>query len=179
MVKETLTTPVRKPIGIAPTVQGAIARALREGVEDEEIVEQLMEQFPSKFPDEIDEDQLLDFMIPNMRDPYDVVNPGSQVAAEGPLEYLNRSLGYPSSDELRPVLRDIKKADPLLYNQLKEAARDTDMTVAEMTPGATFKRRLEAAQMMAEKGGYPFDMQKFLDRYGYPADFNPDLSMEP
>jgi hypothetical protein len=37
-----------------------------------------------------------------------------------------------------------------------ESARDTDMTVAEMTPRESFDRRLEVAQAMAEKGGYAF-----------------------
>jgi hypothetical protein len=109
-----------------------------------------------------------------MRDPYGAVDFDSQIAAEGPLEYLNRSLGYPGSDELKPILREIKKSDLLLYNQLKEAARRSDSIVAKKTPGMTFKRRLEAAKAMAEKGGYPFDMQKFMERYGYPEDFNPD-----
>ena len=171
LMKQAVTAPAKKEVSRIPTIQGAIARALKEGVEwDEDIVEQLMELFPSKIPDEIDEDELLDFIIPAIRDPGSSVEFGSQIAAEGPLEYLNRSLGYPAKDELRPVLREIKEVDPLLYNRLMESARDTDMTVAEMTPRESFDRRLEAAQGMAEKGGYPFDMHKFMERYGYPED---------
>ena len=171
LMKQVVTAPAKKEVSRIPTIQGAIARALKEGVEwDEDIVEQLMELFPSKIPDEIDEDELLDFIIPAIRDPGSSVEFGSQIAAEGPLEYLNRSLGYPAKDELRPVLREIKEVDPLLYNRLMESARDTDMTVAEMTPRKSFDRRLEAAQAMAEKGGYPFDMHKFMQRYGYPED---------
>jgi hypothetical protein len=171
LMKQAVTAPAKKEVSRIPTIQGAIARALKEGVEwDEDIVEQLMELFPSKIPDEIDEDELLDFIIPAIRDPGSSVEFGSQIAAEGPLEYLNRSLGYPAKGELRPVLREIKEVDPLLYNRLMESARDTDMTVAEMTPRESFDRRLEAAQAMAEKGGYPFDMHKFMQRYGYPED---------
>ena len=171
LMKQAVTAPAKKEVSRIPTIQGAIARALKEGVEwDEDIVEQLMELFPSKIPDEIDEDELLDFIIPAIRDPGSSVEFGSQIAAEGPLEYLNRSLGYPAKDELRPVLREIKEVDPLLYNRLMESARDTDMTVAEMTPRESFDRRLEVAQAMAEKGGYPFDMHKFMQRYGYPED---------
>jgi hypothetical protein len=171
LMKQAVTAPAKKEVSRIPTIQGAIARALKEGVEwDEDIVEQLMELFPSKIPDEIDEDELLDFIIPAIRDPGSSVEFGSQIAAEGPLEYLNRSLGYPAKGELRPVLREIKEVDPLLYNRLMESARDTDMTVAEMTPRESFDRRLEVAQAMAEKGGYPFDMHKFMQRYGYPED---------
>ena len=171
LMKQVVTAPAKKEVSRIPTIQGAIARALKEGVEwDEDIVEQLMELFPSKIPDEIDEDELLDFIIPAIRDPGSSVEFGSQIAAEGPLEYLNRSLGYPAKGELRPVLREIKEVDPLLYNRLMESARDTDMTVAEMTPRESFDRRLEVAQAMAEKGGYPFDMHKFMQRYGYPED---------
>jgi hypothetical protein len=171
LMKQAVTAPAKKEVSRIPTIQGAIARALKEGVEwDEDIVEQLMELFPSKIPDEIDEDELLDFIIPAIRDPGSSIEFGSQIAAEGPLEYLNRSLGYPAKGELRPVLREIKEVDPLLYNRLMESARDTDMTVAEMTPRESFDRRLEVAQAMAEKGGYPFDMHKFMQRYGYPED---------
>jgi hypothetical protein len=157
-------------VGITPTIQGAIARALREGVDDElEIVDQLLDEFP-----DIDADELIDFVIPAMRDPYGAVEYGSQVAAMGPLEYLNRSLGYPGSNELRPILREIKDTDFLLYNQLKEAARRNDEMIAERTPGTTYARRLKDARAMAKKGGYPFNMEKFRERYGYPKDFDPN-----
>jgi hypothetical protein len=158
-------------VGITPTIQGAIARALREGLEEEEIVEQLLEEFPQ---DTIDADELIDFVIPAMRDPYGAVDFGSQVTAMGPLEYLNRSLGYPGSNELRPILREIKDTDFLLYNQLKDAARQSEEMIAKRTPGTTYERRLKDAEAMAKKGGYPFNMEKFRERYGYPKDFDPN-----
>jgi hypothetical protein len=158
-------------VGITPTIQGAIARALREGLEEEEIVEQLLEEFPQ---DTIDADELIDFVIPAMRDPYGAVDFGSQVTAMGPLEYLNRSLGYPGSNELRPILREIKDTDFLLYNQLKDAARQSEEMIAKRTPGTTYERRLKDARAMAKKGGYPFNMEKFRERYGYPKDFDPN-----
>jgi len=163
-----------------------------EMLEGEEIMEILAEQFGESINKGDSRDLLIDTVIPSMRDPYhafreaadvDLTLPdfdtNAQVFAQGSLEYLKRSLGYPKGSEFKNALRDIKEADPLGYRGLLEAARDTDMTVAEMTPKLSFQKRLEAAREMAEKAGYPFDMQKFLDRYGYPADFNPDLSMKP
>jgi hypothetical protein len=70
LMKQAVTAPAKqggKPH--AYHTRGRSHRALKEGVEwDEDIVEQLMERFPSKIPDEIDEDELLDSIIPAIRD---------------------------------------------------------------------------------------------------------------
>lgn len=98
----------------------------------------------------------------------------------GPLHYFSQFISKPEAQgpDLRRAMREIREANPELYKELKEAARDTDMTVAEMEPTWSFENRLEAAQDMAKKGGYPFNLEKFFERYGYDTENIEDTLQE-
>lgn len=166
---------VMKPTVFSPsTIQGAIAQGLKLGQSDEQILKAVTQLFG----DAIDPEELLDVKIPAMRDPGEYYSVGEELGAPGPLEIFRTYTDNFGEDNLKQVMREIRSANPELYKTLKDAARDTDMTIAEMMPSLTYRNRLNAAQERALRSGQPFDLEKFKKRYGY-EDLDPeDLDAE-
>jgi hypothetical protein len=166
---------VMKPTVFSPsTIQGAIAQGLKLGQSDEQILKAVTQQFG----DAVDPEELLDVKIPAMRDPGEYYSVGEELGAPGPLEIFRTYTDNFGEDNLKQVMREIRSANPELYKTLKDAARDTDMTIAEMMPSLTYRNRLNAAQERALRSGQPFDLEKFKKRYGY-EDLDPeDLDAE-
>lgn len=146
------------------TAPGLIAQGLKARMSNEAIAKMVKDQLGEELEDDV---------IRNMRRPESAWDLDEiQEAAQGPLHYFTSFIDryYQPGPDIRKAMREIRQANPKLYDRLKEAARDTDMSVAEMMPSWSFDARLESAQDMAKKGGYPFNVNKFLERHGYVVD---------
>lgn len=153
------------------TVAGIIAEGLKRGMSDDDIVKSLVERADElrgipNFP--VD---LIKGNIESVREPFRNYVADENVAY-GPLAVMDQLLGSP--DSMLKSLREIRKVDPDRYKELADAARDTDMTMAELYPGNTYQHRLRYAKSDAREEGRRFSMKKFRERYGYDKDFNPD-----
>jgi hypothetical protein len=164
---------VAKAAPLSPTTfAGIVAQGIKKGQSDKQIAKSYLKSTGQDLdPDLIEE--LVEYDIPRIRDPYSVFDATDELYAPGPLDILDRFLNRGDDESLRKTLREIKVTNPSLYRELIEAARETDMSIAEMSPSLTFQNRLEAAQDYAAKSGVPFDEAKFRRYYGYEPDFDP------
>jgi hypothetical protein len=163
LMKQAVTAPA--PKAFSPlTAPGLIAQGLKMKMSDEAIAKMVKDQLG---------EELEDWVIPNMRRPQSAWDLDDiQEAAQGPLHYFTSLIDryYEPGSSVKQAMREIREVNPKLYKRLKETARDTDMSVAEIMPQWSFGARLESAQDMAQKGGYPFNVNKFLERHGYVVD---------
>jgi hypothetical protein len=163
LMKQAVTAPA--PKAFSPlTAPGLIAQGLKMRMSDEAIAKMVKDQLG---------EELEDWVIPNMRRPQSAWDfDDIQEAAQGPLHYFTSLIDryYEPGSSVKQAMREIREVNPKLYKRLKETARDTDMSVAEIMPQWSFGARLESAQDMAQKGGYPFNVNKFLERHGYVVD---------
>lgn len=155
------------------TIPGAIAKAFSMGLDEKQTIDML------KRMNLADESDVM-YTLPAMRNPYDVMDATEELDAPGALSILKSIISVPDdfsgkvfSPGLKDTLREVKTANPELYKELLEVARDTDMSIAENAPALTFQNRLEAAKSRAERLGEPFDEAKFRRYYGYDKDYNP------
>lgn len=156
------------PVPFNPTtVAGIIAQGIAKGLPDEKIAKAVMKAkgYEDDYFDEILE------ITGNMRNPYDVWDTTDELYAPGPLQILRGFVDHP--EDLRGTLREIQKTNPDLYKDLIDAARETDMSIAENAPAGTFRSRLDSAKRYAKEQGVPFDEAKFRRYYGYEDDYNP------
>lgn len=163
LMKQAVTAPTPKTFSPL-TAPGLIAQGLKAKMSNEAIAKMVKDQLGEELEDDV---------IRNMRRPESAWDLDEiQEAAQGPLHYFTSFIDryYQPGPDVRKAMREIRQANPKLYDRLKEAARDTDMSVAEMMPSWSFDARLESAQDMAKKGGYPFNVNKFLERHGYVVD---------
>jgi hypothetical protein len=164
---------VVKAAPLSPTTfAGIVAQGIKKGKSNEQIAKSYLKSTGQDLdPDFIEE--MAEYDVARLRDPYSVFDASDELYAPGPLDILNRFLNRGSDEPLRKTLREIKAVNPDLYKELIEAARQTDIDIAEMSPSLTYQNRLEAAQERAAKLGIPFDEAKFRDYYGYEEDFDP------
>jgi hypothetical protein len=163
LMKQAVTAPAPKVFSPL-TAPGLIAQGLKMRMSDEAIAKMVKDQLG---------EELEDWVIPNMRRPQSAWDfDDIQEAAQGPLHYFTSLIDryYEPGSSVKQAMREIREVNPKLYKRLKETARDTDMSVAEIMPQWSFGARLESAQDMAQKGGYPFNVNKFLERHGYVVD---------
>ncbi len=125
-VAEPMLTPAKKALSSPMSLQGLIAKALKEGeFEDpEEVMEYIFKLNPRRRPrtEEGMEDlevRVMDMMYP---DSYDIS--GVYRESPGPLELMKDLISYEPKQDLRQVLRQIRAANPEHYEQLKRTSRD-------------------------------------------------------
>lgn len=166
-IEQAIQQATRPSRFVPSTIQGYMAQALKKGYEDDKIARLATKRFPDS---SFYEDELAEGVIPSLRNPFEGYYIDDERFAPGPLHIMRTLLGNPDSSELRSVLREVNKANPDLYRTLKEAAKDTNMTIAEMTPFGTYERRLDDAMNAAKKSGQRFDLDAFHKRFGYDPD---------
>lgn len=114
-------SPINLARGVAPasgssTLQGLIAQALARGMSEEDLVKLAA----GMRPDLADYEVL--YLSDLMRAPTDFMH---EFAAEaGPLANMRSMLNVPEGADIKSALREIKGADPKMYEGLKQAARD-------------------------------------------------------
>lgn len=100
------------------TVQGVIARAAKMGLNEDETVALLKKM---GMADEAD----VQYMLPTMRSPYDFYEDlgiGEMSRARAMANLINEDLTKPMA--MRGPLREIRRENPAMYQELKRAAQD-------------------------------------------------------
>lgn len=112
LMKETLGP---TPVG-ASTLQGLIAQALARGMSEEDLVKLAAGVRP-----DLQDFEVL-YLSDLMRAPTDFMHEFADQA--GPLANMRSMLNVPEGTGIKSALREIRGADPKMYEGLKQAARD-------------------------------------------------------
>lgn len=125
-VAEPVLTPAKKALSSPMSLQGLIAKALKEGeFEDyEDVVEYILKLNPRRRPRTEEgmtdlEVRVMDMMYP---DSYDIA--GVYRESPGPLELMKDLISLEPKQDLRQVLRQIRAENPEHYERLKRTSRD-------------------------------------------------------
>ena len=102
------------------TIQGVIARAAKMGLDEDETIQVLEKMGVANESDVM-------YMMPTVRNPYDFIDTLGEADRMTPASamshLLNEDIGSPLMSMRRP-LREIRRENPELYNDLKGAARE-------------------------------------------------------
>jgi len=102
------------------TIQGVIARAAKMGLDEDETIEMLEKIGIANESDVM-------YMMPTVRNPYDFIDTLGEAKRMTPASamshLLNEDIGSPLMSMRRP-LREIRRENPELYDDLKGAARE-------------------------------------------------------